>query len=489
MSIPSDAIRKPAVAGQFYPAAPDRLQQTVDGLLDRTEPVALDGEVCALVAPHAGYMYSGGIAAASFKQIAGRAFETVFVLSPSHRDVFEGVSVYTGWGYETPLGVVPVDRERARALIDHDPECLRETELGHRLEHGIEVELPFLQRALTPGWRLVPVVMLDRSAETCARVARAITAVAQDVRYLVVASSDLYHGYSYKACHAVDEKTLASVEHLDPAAFARGLTDESYQACGGGPITVAMHVSRACGLNRAKRIAHTTSADVTGDRNGYVVGYGSVVFYREPGEPAGAYPHPPVQTVADAREQAGFTGAERKQLLSLARAAALQAIGAPDRFESSAQEITSPGLLRRYGVFVTIRHEGTLRGCIGNIHPNTPLYQTVQNMARAAATQDPRFPPISPEEAPELSFSISILNEMVPLRRVDDLQIGVHGLFVRRHGASGLLLPQVASERGWDRATFLEHVCRKAGLPVNAWQDPETDLFMFTTVVLGDDAP
>ncbi|MBI4553705.1 MAG: AmmeMemoRadiSam system protein B [Candidatus Latescibacteria bacterium] len=474
VTIPSDTIRRSAVAGQFYPESPTLLRQQIDELLQHAETDRVDGEVLALIAPHAGYVYSGQTAANAYKQVAGRRVATVFVLAPSHWDAFEGVSVYTGSGYETPLGVVPVDREKALALIEQEADLVHATLLGHRREHSLEVQLPFLQCVLPPAWRLVPLVMYERSPDVCRRLASAIAAVSQETDRLIVASSDLYHGYSYRECTETDERTLRSLERFDPDEFLQGVNTEVYAACGGGPITVAMLAAKQLGADTARVTAHTTSGDVTGQRDGYIVGYGAAVIYRKAPETQSTGPP-------------GLNEAERRQLLTIARTAIAQCAQGVFDAPVIPCEAASEKLLAPCGAFVTLRHDDTLRGCIGSVQAVRPLYLTVQDMARAAATQDPRFPPVTPDELVELRVEISVLGPLRRLDRLDDLHIGTHGLYIRGQGASGLLLPQVATEHRWDRETFLTHTCQKARLPAEAWKRPDTECFIFEAEVFGEE--
>ena len=201
--------------------------------------------VGALVSPHAGYRYSGQTAASAIKYIVGRTYQTVIVICPNHRDVFSGVSVYGGTAYETPIGRIALDVDVIEHLCRLCPSVHRSND-GHREEHAIEVILPFLQRALTQGWTLVPLVMNDYDGNTCRKLADAILEAAGEST-LVVASSDLYHGYSYSQCHETDAQTLGAVSRFDPAELLKGLQTGEYQACGGGPIAVAMAVAGARG--------------------------------------------------------------------------------------------------------------------------------------------------------------------------------------------------------------------------------------------------
>jgi AmmeMemoRadiSam system protein B/AmmeMemoRadiSam system protein A len=466
MPIPAQAIRNPAAAGRFYPDDPLDLKRQIQTFIDEVTEEPVEGDVLALVVPHAGYVFSGSTAAASFKYIADLRVDTVFVLSPSHFDPFQGVSVYTGAGYRTPLGVVPIDQACARSLVDYAPDVFSATELGHREEHGIEVELPFLQVLLSPSWQLVPIVMAERSSTICRRTAEAILSVSEGKQILVIASSDLYHGYEYEACHASDERTLQHIEQLDPEAFIQGLETEVYQACGGGPIAVAIHIALHHGPCHTKSMAHTTSADISGRRSGYMVGYGAVAIYKVE------------------EEHIGLNDEERRQLLTLARTSIEEEIGAVSARVSSDE--VSDQLQHARGIFVTLRFQGQLRGCIGQVQTKTPLYETVCQAARSAATHDPRFQAVTPEELNGLTISISILSPFTPTKNKDRIQIGRDGLYIRRADMAGLLLPQVAEERSWDAETFLAQTCQKAGLWPSAWQEPETEIFVFTTEEFGE---
>jgi hypothetical protein len=395
----------------------------------------------------------------------------VFVLCPSHRDHFLGVSIYSGSGYETPLGVVPIDQERVEQMVQFAPDIIHKTVMGHREEHAIEVELPFLQHVLTPPWQLVPIVMLDRSPLLCIQLAHAILAASEGISALIVASSDLYHGTSYTDCQKMDQDTLQAVEQFDAVNFLNGLETQAYQACGGGPITVAMIAARQAGAETARILAHSTSGDVTGQYEGYTVGYGTLAFY---------------QPAIDDTSPATLTATEQQKLLDIARTAVDRAVNNSPFEPPASEEVFSGRLADQNGVFVTLKHHGILRGCIGQIDTTMPLYQTVSQVSMAAAQRDPRFPPIMPVELDALTISISILGSMKPLKHTDDLDIGIHGLYIEQGNTSGLLLPQVARDRKWDRKTFLEQTCIKAGLDGEAWQAPDTEIMYFTTETIGE---
>ena len=241
---------------------------------------------------------------------------------------------------------------------------------------------------------------------------------------------------------------------------------------------MTMMAARRSGADAVRIIAHTTSGDVTGRHDGYVVGYGAAAFYRKTAH----------EVHASKAIASHLTETERRQLLTFARKALVDTVHHAQEIEAPPVAELSGQLTAPCGVFVTLRRHEALRGCIGQVHATTPLYQTVQHVTRASALQDPRFPPVRPEELDGLTICISVLGALVPLSRVHDLQIGVHGLYIRQRNSTGLLLPQVATDRGWDRETFLSQTCQKAGLPPDAWQDPETEIMYFPAEVFGEES-
>ncbi|MBI4532014.1 MAG: AmmeMemoRadiSam system protein B [Candidatus Latescibacteria bacterium] len=458
--------RKPAVAGQFYPRDPVALDRDVRGMLERAPTLSIEGDVRALIAPHAGYIYSGSAAASAYKQVVRREFDAVVVIAPSHHEDFPGVSVYRGDAYLTPLGSVPVAHDLIEQLVEQN-DCIHVMDAGHRYEHALEVQLPFLQVALGGSLSIVPIVMADRSQELCCRLGEAIAETAEGKILLIVASSDLYHGYSYDACVQSDTRTLAGIEAFNPEGFCGGLERGIYQACGGGPITAALIAAREMGANSVKILHSINSNDVTGERGGYVVGYGAAVVYR-----------------ANVSASVKLSHEEHHELLTIAHTA----IEASVRGEPLPEPTyLSEPLKELQGAFVTIRKEGSLRGCIGYVEALKPLYQTVQEAAEASALRDPRFSPITEEELPLLTIEVSVLTPPIPIGHdeVQKIQIGRHGLIIRRGYRHGLLLPQVAAEYSWDPLTFLEQTCRKAGLSKDAWKNGETEIEIFSADVFG----
>jgi hypothetical protein len=468
-SLPENA-RLPAVAGSFYPADPEELGKMLDQFLAQAMVPAVPNLV-ALVAPHAGYQYSGPVAAYSYALLKLHKPHRVVVIAPSHYEAFDFSSVYNGTAYSTPLGQVPVDREFADRLARMHP-SIQLSAAGHtptadKREHSIEVQLPFLQRVLR-DFRLVPIVMGDQSWENCRALGVALAKLIQGNDTLIVASSDLSHYHPYDYAVRVDHKTLQAVEEWDYLAMSTNFDQRNWEACGGGPIIAAMMAAERLGANRAQMLKYMNSGDTTGDHS-RVVGYGAVALSK-------AAVQPGVEEAIFSLSQE-----EKDELLRIARKSVEMAI--LQRKEYECPEPKQPALTSDRGAFVTLNKHGELRGCIGYTHAFKPLYLTVRDVAAHAALRDPRFPPVTAQEVGELEYEISVLS---PMRRVMDIKrirVGQDGLLVRKGNTQGVLLPQVASENGWDPLTFVRQTCRKAGLPTEAWRDPDTDVFFFTAVV------
>ncbi len=260
-------VRPSPIAGQWYPGTAEGLAATVDGFLANVPAQPLDGQVVGLVAPHAGYPFSGQVAAYAYKQVQGKQFGRVVVLSPSHVPYPGALLVTAHHYYATPLGNVEVDE----AVVSRLAQRVRLTSVEFDEEHSLEIQLPFLQRAIGE-FRLVPVMMRDQSWEDCQQMAAALDEVLGQERPLVVASSDLCHAYSYQRVLATDATTLAALERGDPLAFWQ-TAYRGEGACGFGPITTLLLLGQRWGASRIVVLQATNSGDVTGQKNGYVVGY------------------------------------------------------------------------------------------------------------------------------------------------------------------------------------------------------------------------
>jgi AmmeMemoRadiSam system protein B/AmmeMemoRadiSam system protein A len=489
----SKKIRAAAVAGSFYPADPTELSQMIDGMLAQLTLPQIDGPIIAAVAPHAGYPYSGPVAAYTYAAIKSQAstshkYSRVVVIAPSHYVSFNFTSVYDGDAYATPLGTVPVDKEFARRLAKMSP-TIHLSDEGHTPtaaggEHAIEVELPWLQKVLG-NFELVPIVMGDQSYEGSRALGVALAKLIHEDKHgkdrhgdaeggtLVLASSDLSHYHPYAEAEALDHKTLHALGAWDYFSMSRNFPTRVWEACGGAPIVATMIYAERMGANQAEVLKYLNSGDTSGD-HARVVGYSADVLVKSANAAAGQIPF-------------ALTDQEKAELLALARKSVESMVQdrEPYRPEPSASET----LDQEYGAFVTITEAGKLRGCIGYTAPVKPLYITVRDTATLAALRDPRFPHVTAAELPQLVYEISVLS---PLRRVlspEEIQVGRDGLLMKNGDKEGLLLPQVPVEQHWDRQTFLEQTCAKAGMSSDCWKDENTDIFRFSAIVFREHRP
>ncbi len=468
--VESHKVREPGVAGSFYPEDANELTTMVDTFLEAME--GTDGEPIALIVPHAGYVYSGWVAAYAFKQLEGPTYDTIVIIGPNHyHATFENISVYAEGAFRTPLGDIAIDEETAQALTDADERIVFDPEV-HTPEHSIEVELPFLQR-ICQDFKIVPIIIGQPTEENIETLAEALVQVLGDKKALIIASSDMSHYPPYEDAVRVDNATLAAMETMDSQIVLATMMDNMTSGvpnlgtclCGEGPVLAAMKVASRLGANQVTLLRYANSGDspfVPVDRS-RVVGYGAVMFWRY--------------------EPPDLNAGERAKLLTIARESIAQYLenGTLPQFT-----VAEPYLLRKSGAFVTLEQKGELRGCIGHIVAQQPLYTTVQHAAVNAATEDRRFPPLTPEELEEISIEISVLSPLKRITTIDEIEVGKHGLVIVAEGRSGLLLPQVASEEGWSRQEFLQAICRKAGLPEDAWQQGAA-LYTFTAVVFGEE--
>ncbi len=462
-------VREPAVAGLFYPDDPSDLKDQVDGYLsDASVPENL-GRVIAVVSPHAGYPYSGQVAAHGFKLLARQKPRRVVVIAPCHVDAFDGASIFSGSHYLTPLGKIPVDSEFAGRLAAAGAGAVSErghvTGRGGRGEHALEVQLPFLQ-AIMDSFLLVPIVLGSQDWSTCRKLGIALADL-MDGDSVLVASSDLSHYHPYSEARDLDNRVISMIRKWDYLSLLQNVEGGESEACGAGPVAAAMIAAQQAGGNRAEILNYSSSGDVPPFRRDGVVGYLSAAF---------------VETEGLRDPDFGPGPAVRRQLLEICRQALDDAV---EGTRSAVERPDLPDLEEPAAVFVTLRFGGVLRGCIGSIVAREPLADAVRNAAISAATLDPRFPPVTESELEEIDYEISILSPLRIVRRIDEIEIGRDGLMIEQGSRRGLLLPQVAPEHGWDRLALLRQTCTKAGLEPAAWERSDTVIFRFSASVFG----
>lgn len=474
-------VRPAARAGQFYAYSATELREQVRSCLSRAGAKATEGEIWGIWAPHAGYEYSGAIAAAAWRQVSGRSYDAVLVVGPSHYRAFRGAAIADWDSLATPLGRVAVDRGLVRSLTAADPWITVVPGVDDG-EHSVEVQLPFIQ-AVLPGVPVVLMLMGDVPHDQAGRIAAAIAGACAGRRVLLAASSDMSHFPSAADARRSDGEVLDAVSRYDTKRIlalearsrTRGIPNLDCALCGSGALVTVMLAARAMGADRAVRLAYAHSGDVTGDAE-RVVGYGAAAFIGPAGSlsQGGGNVEP---------ESLKFTAEEKKTLFRVARQSILAAL---DEQRPPEFSVESPNLLVKRGVFVTLENRGRLRGCIGHFEPDLPLFEIVSQMAVAAATQDHRFAynPVTEREMKDIDIKISILSPLKKIDSVEEIEVGRHGIWVRQGVRSGTYLPEVATDMGWTREQFLESCCaEKAGLPPDAWKR-EADIYVYTSQVL-----
>ncbi len=438
----------------------------LDKMLERPGVNSIPGEILLLISPHAGYGYSGQTAAYGYKLIRGKPYKTVVIIGTSHHKLFSGAAVYPRGAFETRLGMSKIDDEFVNDLISSGPEIIVD-EAAFDGEHSVEVQLPFLQRVLG-DFKIVPVVLGDCSLDSCKKIASSFKeAINGRKDVLLVVSTDLYHGYDIKEADQVDMSTLELIEKMDYEGLYYSLRDAKAQACGGLAVVIALNIAKDTGYDKVKVLDHTNSAVVTGETvNGrWTVGYASVVVYNPKGESM-------------------LNNQQRKKLLEIARASINTYLDAGKKMDINE---TDPVLKQEMGAFVTLNKHGELRGCIGNLSAREPLYLTVRNMAVEAAVDDPRFKPLTLLEFKDVEIEISVLSPLKKVDSADKIELGKHGVLVRKGYQSGVFLPQVATETGWSKEEFLNNLCaHKAGLPQDAWKNKDTELYIFNAEVFSE---
>ena len=469
--------RKPYAAGRFYTDKQDELETQLQQLFSNAIQKKSERNPLAIVVPHAGYVYSGGVAASGYNQIdPSRKFERIFIIGSSHTSNFPGASVYCEGNFETPLGTVKVDLELAKQLVkkydlltsDSDP---------HKFEHSIEVQLPFLQKHLKSDIRIVPVIIGSSTVETAQKLAVIFKPYLNE-KNLFVISSDFSHYPNYDNACMADQSTAIAIQSnkasnliatLD-ANKKKNIPGLATSLCGWSSVLTLLYMTEQMpGINveliQYKNSGNSSFGDV--DR---VVGYWAITFCQH-------------QTKNQTAEFS-LTHDDKKELLSLARESLSAYIRGAELPEASPFKL-NPVLKTQTGAFVTLTKNGHLRGCIGHFDANLPLWKVVRQMAIASATQDSRFNKVQASEIKELKIEISVLTPLRRIQTADEFILGTHGIYIRKGNSSGTFLPQVATQTGWTKEEFLGHCARdKAGIGWDEWKTAE--LYTYEAMVFGE---
>jgi AmmeMemoRadiSam system protein B/AmmeMemoRadiSam system protein A len=479
-TLPPLTDRPAAAAGSFYPSDPVELRMLLADMFSQAK-VSSSKNVIALICPHAGYEFSGVVAASSYRQLdPGKQYENIFIIGSSHHVAFMGASIYNTGDYQTPLGKVKVNRDLANKLIKENVVFSFRAD-ADRDEHSIEVQIPFLQYYLKKSFTLVPIILGTQSADVCRKIAVALKPY-MNGNNLFVISTDFSHYPPYDDAIAVDKKTCDAILSNHPDRLLnvlkenenRNVTNLATSLCGWTSVMTLLYMTEGDPAVSMTPVYYRNSGDSKYQDKKQVVGYWSILVSKKEKERQKPAP-------------SGFNlnDKDKKDLLMIARTTLREYI-----LNQKTPEINTAGfsksLMSPSGAFVTLKEEGALRGCVGRFIVEEPLWKVVQQMAIASSTQDNRFPPVDPKEIGKISIEISVLSPMRRIKSPDEIELGKHGIYITKGYYSGTFLPQVATETGWSKEDFIGHCSRdKAGLGWDGWKN--ADLYIYEAAVFSEE--
>ncbi len=467
--------RPPAVAGSFYPSSASEIRQMLKIYFAKAPAPDTDQDVLAIISPHAGYVFSGEVAAAAFKQIdPEKEYKTIFIIGSSHRNSFPGASVYSIGNYSTPLGIVNTDLDIAQKLtaenqvLSYDPQY-------HQSEHSIEVQIPFLQYFLKKDFKIVPILLGTQDPKTCQKIAKALKPYFTPDNLFVI-STDFSHYPSYKDAIITDNRIANAIVTNNPDKFLdavesctkKDVANLATGCCSWPSVITLMYLTETMPGIAYKQVLYKNSGDSEYGEKDRVVGYFALSVLQQK------------------QNTISLTDSDKKELLLIARNTITTYLKESQTISVNTETLTE-SLLSPAGAFVTLKKAGELRGCIGHFEADNPLYKIVQQMAIASATQDYRFNAVTLSELKSIDIEISVLTPMQKISNVNTIRLGIDGIYIRKGGRSGTFLPQVATDTGWNLEQFLGHCARdKAGIGWDGWKDKDAEIFVYQAFVFGE---
>ncbi len=466
--------RKPFAAGKFFSGSKSTLESDLHKLFEQAKERSHEN-VRAIIVPHAGYSYSGIVAASGYNQLdPDREYEHIFVIATSHTAHYEGASIYSKGNYETPLGEVEVDLELAEELIE-ESDMFSFQPGAHITEHSLEVQLPFLQYYLNKAFKIIPIVIGTQDKSACRDIA-AVLKPYFTAKNLFVISTDFSHFPNCKDAKEVDRKTADAVTGNSKEEFLEvlnanetaGISNLATAMCGWSSVLTLLNLTEDKTEYRYHQVQYLNSgnAGISPDKS-RVVGYWALAVTTTEERPADS------RFLLSEKDMADLLGIARLSMetyVEKGKTPKLKTDGFSDNLKSPC------------GAFVTLTKDGELRGCIGNFEPKDALYSVVQQMAVAASSRDYRFSKVKQEEFEEIELEISVLTPMKKISSVNEIELGKHGIYIVKGSSSGTFLPQVATETGWSLEEFLGHCARdKAKLGWEGWK--EADIFIYEALI------
>jgi MEMO1 family protein len=478
------ADRKPVAAGRFYLADKEALIKDLEKLYGNCIKPPSGLYVRAIISPHAGYVFSGKIAASAFSAVPQDAdYSNIFIIGSSHVMSFNGASVYNSGDYITPLGKIKVNTQIADKLKSEN-RCFNFPVTSHAGEHSIEVQIPFIQYRFKKDIPIVPIIIGTDNKSTIKEIAAALKPYFIPENLFVI-SSDFSHYPAYQDAVIADRLTAEAIISKESENFLKTLTRNSSKGypglvtsmCGWTSGLTLLYLAEDNQNLKFKKICYCNSGDSQYGNKEEVVGYNALELVEENKKYEKQIP------VSDVK----FTGSEAAKLITLARNSIRSLL-----FEKKRQELDPASLPEifksKMGAFVTLKIDGKLRGCIGRFPSTDPLFQVVDQMAAASAFEDARFTPLTKSEFDETEIEISVLGPLKKITGINEIVLGKHGIYIKKDFRSGTMLPQVATENRWTVEQFLGYTARdKAGLGWTGWKDAE--IFIYEALVLEENRP
>jgi MEMO1 family protein len=472
--------RQPVAAGRFYPADKETLLRDLSQLFENCIKPSDNWKVRAIICPHAGYIFSGRIAAQAYSSIdRNTKFKNIFIIGSSHIMSFEGASVYNTGDFITPLGKIIVNREIANKLISEN-KIFNFPNTAHIQEHSIEVQLPFLQYYFKDIPLIVPIIIGTDNEMTVKKISEALRPWFTPENLFVI-SSDFSHYPSYNDAIENDNKTALSIISGIPSTFLNTLEENASKQikglvtsmCGWTSGLTLMYLAEGNKDLEFKLIDYCNSGDSQYAKKDDVVGYQAIALIEK--KKNGENKEKP-------EKELSFTDEEKNQLFEIAKNSIHTMLY--DQKRVVIDENSMPEKFKiPMGAFVTLKIRGELRGCIGRFTSSAPLYEVVNSAAYSSAFEDPRFSPVTKEEFKKTEMEITVLGPLVKINNINEIILGKHGIYIKKDFKAGTMLPQVATENGWTVEQFLGYTSRdKAGLGWDGWKDAE--IFIYEGIVL-----